>query len=373
MGPLLRWTRVLTLVLLSVLFFADVGVAQVRVRGYYRKDGTYVRPHVRSSPDGNPYNNWSFPGNVNPYTGEVAAGDPATYLRNYYNRSGRTWAVPSTTSLSPSTPLATVDLDALGGMRRLPGEIADQEVQRAVRYCSYIFGGDVRSRQGCEARQAGVLARLMIPDYSTLPQTEVARGARYCEYIFGDDRASFYHCLNRQIFGIAGGDPEFGNASNEDEARARAYCQYIFGDDRSGFFNCLRRQSRGISEGIPTGTPNGVNPAEWNRARQYCEYIFGNDRAGAASCYDRQANGLRGTAATRPSTVPPAEWDRAVGYCEYIFGNDRAGAASCRYRQAQGLRSHYRPGARGTTAARECEYIFGNDRAGFWNCVAQKN
>ena len=24
----------------------------VRVRGYYRKDGTYVRPHVRSSPDG---------------------------------------------------------------------------------------------------------------------------------------------------------------------------------------------------------------------------------------------------------------------------------------------------------------------------------
>lgn len=27
------------------------------VEGYYRKDGTYVRPHIRSNPDGNPYNN----------------------------------------------------------------------------------------------------------------------------------------------------------------------------------------------------------------------------------------------------------------------------------------------------------------------------
>ena len=41
-------------------------VAQVRVRGYTRKDGTYVRPHYRSRPDGNFYNNWSTYGNVNP-------------------------------------------------------------------------------------------------------------------------------------------------------------------------------------------------------------------------------------------------------------------------------------------------------------------
>ncbi len=63
--------------------------AQVYVRGYYRKDGTYVQPHYRSEPDGNPYNNWSFPGNVNPYTGKKAKGNPDTYLRNYYNREER--------------------------------------------------------------------------------------------------------------------------------------------------------------------------------------------------------------------------------------------------------------------------------------------
>lgn len=43
----------------------------VYVRGYTRKDGTYVRPHYRSRPDGNFSNNWSTKGNVNPYTGAI--------------------------------------------------------------------------------------------------------------------------------------------------------------------------------------------------------------------------------------------------------------------------------------------------------------
>lgn len=69
---------------LVLLLLVTSGIAQVHVRGYYRKDGTYVQPHYRSSPDGNPYNNYSYPGNVNPYTGKVATGNPSTYLANYY-------------------------------------------------------------------------------------------------------------------------------------------------------------------------------------------------------------------------------------------------------------------------------------------------
>ena len=61
--------------------------AATYVHGYTRKNGTYVAPHYRSSPDGNPYNNWSYPGNTNPYTGKKATGNPDTYLRNYYNNS----------------------------------------------------------------------------------------------------------------------------------------------------------------------------------------------------------------------------------------------------------------------------------------------
>jgi endonuclease YncB( thermonuclease family) len=45
--------------------------ATVNVRGYFRKDGTYVAGHQRTAPDGNFSNNWSTEGNVNPYTGKV--------------------------------------------------------------------------------------------------------------------------------------------------------------------------------------------------------------------------------------------------------------------------------------------------------------
>jgi len=52
------------------LFFTKNVDAVVRVKGYYRKDGTYVAPHYRSDPDGKFYNNWSTKGNVNPFTGK---------------------------------------------------------------------------------------------------------------------------------------------------------------------------------------------------------------------------------------------------------------------------------------------------------------
>lgn len=34
--------------------------AQVYVNGHYRGNGTYVQPYVRSAPDGNLYNNYSY-------------------------------------------------------------------------------------------------------------------------------------------------------------------------------------------------------------------------------------------------------------------------------------------------------------------------
>jgi hypothetical protein len=40
------------------------------VRGYSRKDGTYVAPHRQSNPDKSFNNNWSTNPNTNPYTGK---------------------------------------------------------------------------------------------------------------------------------------------------------------------------------------------------------------------------------------------------------------------------------------------------------------
>src|SRR5262245_53423815 len=67
--------------------------SDVYVQPHVRSDGTFVPGHMRSAPDGNPYNNYSYPGNRNPYTGNTAPGNPDTYLRNYNNRArgGSSW------------------------------------------------------------------------------------------------------------------------------------------------------------------------------------------------------------------------------------------------------------------------------------------
>jgi hypothetical protein len=44
-------------------------LANQYVHGYTRSNGTYVRPYYRSSPNGTVTDNFSYRGNVNPYTG----------------------------------------------------------------------------------------------------------------------------------------------------------------------------------------------------------------------------------------------------------------------------------------------------------------
>lgn len=79
--------------------------AAVRVRGYYRSNGTYVKPHYRSNPDGNFYNNWSTYPNSNPYTGVRGTRRTPSYSSGYSWRtpsystpnysSGYSWTTPS--------------------------------------------------------------------------------------------------------------------------------------------------------------------------------------------------------------------------------------------------------------------------------------
>lgn len=59
--------------LILVLFIVSLSHqanADTWVNGYTRSDGTYVKGHFRSDPDGYFFNNWSTDGNINPYTGE---------------------------------------------------------------------------------------------------------------------------------------------------------------------------------------------------------------------------------------------------------------------------------------------------------------
>jgi len=46
------------------------------VKGYYRKNGTYVAPHYQTNPNGTKLDNWSTKGNVNPFTGKPGTKEP---------------------------------------------------------------------------------------------------------------------------------------------------------------------------------------------------------------------------------------------------------------------------------------------------------
>lgn len=73
---------------LALVTMASTAQAQssARVRGYTRKNGTYVAPHYRTRPDHSRTNNWSSKGNVNPRTGKKGHVNPYTPKRRYYSR-----------------------------------------------------------------------------------------------------------------------------------------------------------------------------------------------------------------------------------------------------------------------------------------------
>lgn len=62
-------------ILILSLVLASAASAD-QVNGYYKKNGTYVQPHYRSSPDNTLKNNYSTKGNTNPYTGTQGTVDP---------------------------------------------------------------------------------------------------------------------------------------------------------------------------------------------------------------------------------------------------------------------------------------------------------
>jgi hypothetical protein len=89
-----------------------VASAQVYVQGYTKRDGTYVAPHYRSSPDGNSHNNYSTRGNVNPYTGQEGTKSPhsssssssGSYSNPYSSSTTRSGASGSTKTCTYYSP-----------------------------------------------------------------------------------------------------------------------------------------------------------------------------------------------------------------------------------------------------------------------------
>jgi hypothetical protein len=47
-----------------------------RVRGYVKRSGVVVQPHIRSSKDMSRFNNYTTKGNINPFTGKFGTKKP---------------------------------------------------------------------------------------------------------------------------------------------------------------------------------------------------------------------------------------------------------------------------------------------------------
>lgn len=66
------------------VFFIEFALLFLLVFPVLSHADTYVNSYYRSDTDSNPYNNYGFPGNFNPNTGQITPGNPDTYLSNYY-------------------------------------------------------------------------------------------------------------------------------------------------------------------------------------------------------------------------------------------------------------------------------------------------
>ncbi|GED32380.1 hypothetical protein P9G84_13725 [Brevibacillus centrosporus] len=73
-------------------------IGAIYVDSYYRSDGTYVPGHYRTSPDDDRCNNWSASGNINPYTGERGTKDC----------EGDIYPMVSSTSSSTVSPIVPI-------------------------------------------------------------------------------------------------------------------------------------------------------------------------------------------------------------------------------------------------------------------------
>ena len=66
------------IVAIALMFLAaPAAVADQAVRGYVKRDGTYVAPYTRTTPNSTPMDNYSTRGNTNPYTGQAGTVSPS--------------------------------------------------------------------------------------------------------------------------------------------------------------------------------------------------------------------------------------------------------------------------------------------------------
>jgi len=324
---------ILTLVsLLTIIALTNILDAQVRVRGHFRKDGTYVSPHYRSNPDGLFWNNWSTKGNVNPYTGKpgTKVTPPSSYrsIRSFYSQTYKKY-LDTNTDLSPKDKALSFDWSLpsyIDSLALIADPVSNEDVIRAQKYCEWLYGNNVDGQASCVEEQMRMLASVVLPDYSDIPLQELSRAASYCEWLYGDNRAGFYDCLNRQIFGLLTDVANFDGLPENEVLRAKKYCEWLYGDNRAGCQDCLRHQATLLKTYFPVNHDE-IPLEEWARVERYSEWLYGDNRGQAVECLEWQARKLRYHLKVK-SFLKNYDPEKKK-YCEWLYGDNRAGFWDC--------------------------------------------
>jgi hypothetical protein len=86
----------LGLAALLALGMAGDAFAQQSTQGYIRRDGTYVAPSYRTTPNSTRLDNYSTRGNSNPFTGQRGSVSPVPTYRVPATRAPAPYRAPST-------------------------------------------------------------------------------------------------------------------------------------------------------------------------------------------------------------------------------------------------------------------------------------
>lgn len=81
-----------SIITIAILTLSAQVVADEYINGYTRQDGTYVAPHMRSSPNNVQHDNYTTKGNINPYTGQRGTqtdDNNGRYVPNPYKPNNR--------------------------------------------------------------------------------------------------------------------------------------------------------------------------------------------------------------------------------------------------------------------------------------------
>jgi hypothetical protein len=110
----MRQVKTFLIFLFCFLFFCISIIGQtnpnhVKVKGYYKSNGTYVKPYFRTAPNNSNSDNFSTQGNTNPYTGQPGWIKPDSKYNTFYY-SNQTYS-PSEMKLVSTTSSPIVKYD----------------------------------------------------------------------------------------------------------------------------------------------------------------------------------------------------------------------------------------------------------------------